>query len=104
MVKRLLISFGGGLFLFSVWAAAVVATSQDFVHEGPHGVWYSPVEAWGNFLIDVGWSRWISSLHPVPGLLLGAAALFGPFVLALSAAFHLATRLLHSLMAARKFR
>lgn len=102
MMKQLLISFGGGLLLLCVWGAIVVVTSQDFAHEGPHGVWASPVEAWGRFLIDIGWSRWVSSLSPAPKILLGVTMLLGPFVLALSLVFHLATWLLRRIIAARK--
>lgn len=104
MMKQLLTSFGGGLLLLCLWGAIVVATSQDFEHEGPNSVWFSPVEAWGRFLIDIGWSRWISSLSPLPRYLLGFTMLLGPFVLALSAVAHLAIRLLSGMAAARKFR
>jgi hypothetical protein len=103
-MKRLLISFGGGLLLLCLWGAVVVATSQDFAHEGPNSVWFSPVEAWGRFLRDIGWSRLISSLDPVPGFLLGVTVLLGPFVLALSAVAHLAEWLLSRMTAAQKFR
>jgi hypothetical protein len=103
-MKQLLISFGGGLLLLCVWGAIVVATSQDFAHEGPHGLWASPVEAWGRFLIDIGWSRWVSSLSPAPRFLLGITMLLGPFVLALSVVAHLAARLLRRTVAARKLK
>ena len=102
-MKKLLISFGGGMLLLCVWGAVVVATSQDFAHEGPNSVWFSPVEAWGRILIDIGWSRWISSLDPIPKYLLGFTMLLGPFVLALSAVAHLAGRLLSRVVAVRKF-
>ena len=103
MLKQLLISFGGGLLLLCLWGVIVVATSQDFAHEGPNSVWFSPVEAWSRFLLDIGWSRWISSLSPIPSLILGLTMLLGPFVLALSAVAHLAVRLLRGMVAARKF-
>jgi hypothetical protein len=103
-MKRLLISFGGGMLLLCVWGAVVVATSQDFAHEGPHGVWSSPVEAWGRFLIGIGWSRWLLTLNPIPRYLLGVTMLLGPFVLALSAVAHLAAWSLRRMMSARKFR
>ncbi|HEX8098520.1 MAG TPA: hypothetical protein VF507_10805 [Pyrinomonadaceae bacterium] len=103
-MKRLLISFGGGLLLLCVWGAVVVATSQDFAHEGPHGFWMTPVEAWGRFLFDIGWSRWVSSLSLIPRYLLGITMLLGPFVLALSAVAHLAAWSLRRMVAARKFR
>jgi hypothetical protein len=103
-MKQLLISFGGGLLLLCVWGAIVVATSQDFAHEGPNSVWASPVEAWSRFLIDIGWSRWISSLGPIPGYLLGITMLLGPFLLALAAVAHLAARLLRRMIAARKLK
>lgn len=103
-MKRLLISFGGGLLLLCVWGAIVVATSQDFAHEGPDSVWFSPVEAWSRFLHDIGWARWISSLGLIPELILGFTMLLGPFVLALSVVAHLAVRLLRGMVAAQKFR
>ena len=103
-MKRLLISFGGGMLLLCVWGAVVVATSQDFAHEGPHGVWASPVEAWGRFLINVGWSRWLLQLSPIPRYLLAVTILLGPFVLVLSAVAHLAAWSLRRMMSARKFR
>jgi hypothetical protein len=101
-MKQLLISFGGGLLLLCIWGAIVVATSQDFAHEGPHGVWASPVEAWGRFLIDIGWSRWVSSLSPIPKLVLGVTMLLGPFVIALSAVAHMTVWLLRRMVAPRK--
>ena len=104
MLKQLLVSFGGGLLLLCVWGAVVVATSQDFPHEGPNSVWFSPVEAWSRFLIDVGWSGWVSSLSPIPRYLLAVTVLLGPFVLALSVVAHLAARLLHRMTAAPKFK
>ena len=104
MMKQLLISFSGGLLLLCVWGAIVVATSQDFAHEGPHGFWSSPVEAWSRVLIDIGWSRWVSSLSPVPRFLLGVTVLPGPFVLALSVVAHLAALLLRRMRLARKLR
>ena len=103
-MKQLLISFGGGLLLLCVWGAVVVATSQDFAHEGPNSVWFSPVEAWGRFLIDIGWTRWVSSLSLAPRYLLGVTMLLGPFVLALSIVAHLAAWLLRRMIAARKLR
>lgn len=103
-MKRLLISFGGGLTLLCVWGAIVVATSKDFAHEGPDSVWFSPVEAWSRVLRDIGWSRLISSLSPTPELILGFTMLFGPFVLALSALAHAAAWSLRRVAAARKFR
>ncbi|HEX8456785.1 MAG TPA: hypothetical protein VF656_05620 [Pyrinomonadaceae bacterium] len=103
-MKQLLISFGGGVLLLCVWGAVVVATSQDFAHEGPHGFWFTPVEAWSRVLIDAGWSRWFSWLAPFPRLLLGAAILLGPFVLALSVLAHLSSWLLRRMMSRRKFR
>lgn len=103
-MKQLLVSFGGGLLLLCLWGAIVVATSQDFPHEGPNSVWFSPVEAWSRFLIDIGWSRWISSLHPIPKYLLGFTMLFGPFLLALSVAAHMAICLLRRAVATQKFR
>jgi hypothetical protein len=104
MIKRLLISLGGGLLLLCVWGAIVVATSQDFAHEGPNSAWFSPIEVWSGFLRDIGWSRWISSLNPIPGYLLGFTMLLGPFVLALSGVVHLAAWLLRGVVAARKLR
>jgi len=103
-MKRLLVSFGGGLLLLCVWIAIGVATSQDFPHEGPNSVWFSPIHAWGDFLFDIGWSRRVSRLSPVPGFLLGITVLLGPFVLALSAVFDLAVWSLRRTTAARKFR
>lgn len=104
MLKQLLISFGGGLLLLCLWGAIVVATSQDFAHEGPNSIWFSPVEAWSRFLIDIGWSRWVSSLSPIPRYLLGFTMLLSPFVLALSVAAHLGAWLLRRMVAARKLR
>lgn len=103
-MKQLLNSFVGGLLLLCLWGAIVVATSQDFAHEGPDSVWFSPVEMWSRFLFDIGWSRWISSLGPIPELMLGLTMLLGPFVLALSAVAHLAVWLIRRMVAARKFR
>lgn len=106
-MRRLLVSFSGGLLLLCLWGAIVVATSQDFAHEGPDSVWFSPVEAWSRFLIDVGWSRQVSRvsrLSPIPGFLLGVTVLLGPFVLALSVVAHLAARLLRRVTAAPKFK
>ena len=103
-MKQLLISVGGGLLLLCVWGAVVFATSQDFAHEGPNSAWFSPVEAWGRFLDDIGWSRWLSSLSPIPGVLLGFTMLLGPFLLALSVVAHVAACLLRRMVAARKFR
>ena len=103
-MKQLLYSFGGGLLLLCVWGAVVVATSQDFVHEGPHGFWFSPIEAWSRVVIQMGWSRWLSLLGPVPEFLLGVTILLGPFVLALSALAYLAARLLRRMTAARNLR
>ena len=103
-MKQLLISFGGGLLLFCVWGAVVVVTSQDFAHEGPHGFWFSPVEAWSRVLISLGWSRWFLSLSPPLRLLPSAVILLGPFVLALSLIAHLAAWLLRRAVAARKFK
>lgn len=104
MMKQLLISFGGGLLLLCVWGAVVVATSQDFAHEGPHGFWMTPVEAWSRVLINAGWSRSFSWLTPFPRMLLGIAILLSPFVLVLSMVAHLASWLLRRMMAERKFR
>ena len=103
-MKHLLISFGGGLLLLCVWVAIGVATSRDFVHEGPNSPWFWPVEAWSRVLIETGWSRWVSSLSPAPRFLLGVMVLLGPFVLALSVVAHLAARLLRRLIPARKLR
>lgn len=103
-MKRLLVSFGGGLLLLCVWGAVVVATSQDFAHEGPDSVWFSPVEAWSRFLMDVGWSRRVSRLSPIPRYLLGFTVLLGPFVLALSVVAHLTLQLPRRMMAAPKFK
>ena len=103
-MKHILISIGGGLLLLCVWGAIVVATSQDFAHEGPNSVWFSPVEAWSRVLFDLGWARRVSSFSPILGLLLGVAMLLGPFVLALSAVARLAVWSLRRMMAARKFR
>ncbi len=102
-MKQLLISFGGGLLLLCVWGAIVVATSQDFAHEGPNSVWFSPVGAWGRVLADIGLSRQVSALPPAPRFLLGVTMLLGPFVLALSAVTHLAAPLLRRVVAVRKF-
>ena len=102
VIKQLLISFGGGLLLLCIWAAIVVATSQDFVHEGPHGVWATPVEAWGRVLVDIGWSRWLLSVSPIPRFILGVTMLLGPFVLALSAIVHLTIWSLRRMVSARK--
>jgi hypothetical protein len=104
MMKQLLISFGGGLLLLCVWGAIVVATSQDFAHEGPNSAWFSPVEAWGRVLDDIGWSRWVSSLNPIPRHLLGFTMLFGPLLLVLSVVAHLAACSLRRMAAARKLR
>lgn len=104
MLKQLLIGFGGGLLLLCVWGAIVVATSQDFTHEGPNSIWFSPVETWGRFLIDIGWSRWISKLHPVLRYLFGFTMLLGPFLIALSVVAHVAARLLRRMVATPKFR
>jgi hypothetical protein len=104
MMKQLLISFGGGLLLLCVWGAIVVATSQDFAHEGPNSVWFSPVEAWSRFLIDIGWARWISLLNPIPRYILGFTMLLGPFLLALSVVAHMVACLLRRMVATRKFR
>lgn len=93
-MKQLLISFGAGLLLLCIWGTIVVVTSQDFAHEGPNSVWALPVEAWSRFLIDVGWSGWISSLRPIPGVVLGVTMLLGPFVIALSAVAHMTIWLL----------
>jgi|GEM_PF-6737082 len=103
-MKQILTSFGGGLLLLCVWGAVVVATSQDFAHEGPNSVWFRPVEAWGGVLGDVGWSRRVSSFSPLLGLLLGVVLLLGPFVLALSVVAHLAIWWLSTMMTARKLR
>ncbi|MFL6228584.1 MAG: hypothetical protein ACJ741_07370 [Pyrinomonadaceae bacterium] len=104
MMKQLFISFGGGLLLLCLWGAIAVATSQDFAHEGPNSVWFSPVDAWGRVLFDIGWSRWVSSLSPLPKYLFGITMLLGPFVFALSVAVHLAARLLRKMTAAGKLR
>ena len=104
IMKQIFISLGSGLILLCLWAAIVVATSQDFVHEGPHGVWFSPIEAWGRFLYDIGWSRWLSSLNPVPAFLLGFTMLFGPFLLALSAVSYVALFSLRRMMTSPKLR
>ena len=103
-MKQLLISFGGGLLLLCVWGAIVVATSQDFAHEGPNSPWFSPVEAWSRVLMEIGWTRWLSSFSLVPRLLLGFSMLLGPFVLALSFVAYLATRLLRTVITARKLK
>ena len=103
-MKKILISIGGGLLLLCVWGAIVVATSQDFDHEGPNSVWFSPVEAWSRVLYDAGWVRRVSSFSPILGLLLGFTMLLGPFVLALSIVAHLAIRLLSTMMRTRKLR
>jgi hypothetical protein len=103
-MKQILISIGGGLLLLCVWGAIVVATSQDFAHEGPNSVWFWPVEAWSRVLIDAGWSRRVSTFSPILGLLLGVALLLGPFVLALSIVARLAVRLLSTMMTTRKLR
>jgi len=103
-MKQLLISFGGGLLLLCVWGVIVVATSQDFAHEGPNSVWFSPVEAWSGFLFYIGWPLWVSSLNPIPRYLLGFTMLLGPFLLALSVVAHMAACLLRRMAAARKFR
>lgn len=103
-MKQLLISLGGGLLLLCIWVAVGVATSHDFVHEGPNSPWFSPIDVWGRLLVEIGWSRWISSLSPVPGLILGFSMLLGPFVLALSVVAHLAMRLLRTVMTAQKLK
>ena len=102
VLKQLLISFGGGLLLLCIWATIIVATSQDFAHEGPHGVWASPLEAWSRFLIDSGWTRWVSSLSGIPKYVLAVTVMLGPFVLALSAVVHMTLWLLRRMMATRK--
>lgn len=104
VLKKLLVSFGGSLLLLCVWGAVVVATSQDFDHEGPDSVWFAPVEAWSRFLLDCGWTGWVSSLSPIPRYLLAVTMLLGPFILALSVVAHLAAQLLRRMTAARKFR
>lgn len=103
-MKQILNSFGGGLLLLCVWGAIVVATSQDFPHEGPNSVWFWPVEAWSGVLKDMGWARRVSTFSPILELLLGVVMLLGPFVLALSFVAHLAICWLSTMMTARKLR
>jgi hypothetical protein len=101
-MKKLLISFSGGLLLLCVWGAIVVVTSQDFAHEGPNSFWFSPVDAWSRVVVYTGWPEKVSSFSPVLGILLGAAMLLGPFILALSAAVHTALWSLRRMIAGRK--
>ena len=103
-MKKLLVSFSGGLFLLGVWSVIVVATSQDFAHEGPNSIWFSPVDAWSGVVIDTGWPAAAASLSPALGVLVGAAMLLGPFHLALSVAVYLSVALMRPKMPVRNLR
>ena len=104
LMKRLLVSFSGGLLLLCVWGVVVVATSQDFAHEGPNSIWFSPVDAWSGVVISTGWPKAAASLSPALGILVGAAMLLGPFHLALSVAVYLAVAFTRPEMPARNLR
>jgi hypothetical protein len=102
LLKRLLISFSGGLLLLCIWGVVIVATSQDFAHEGPNSVWFSPIEKWSQLLIDLGWTSRVSSFSPILMYPIQIAAIFGPFVLVFSAVAYLAANLMRKEMVARK--
>lgn len=104
LTKQLLISFSGGLLLLCVWGVIVVATSQDFIHEGPNSFWFSPVEVWGRVVVYTGLPKFVSSFSPSLAVLLGLLMLLGPFLLALSVVTHLAIWLPRKMLLARKLR
>jgi hypothetical protein len=78
--------------------------SQDFTHEGPNSSWYLPLDKWGRVVRYTGWSKSVSSFSPVLGVLLGAAMLLGPFLLALSVIAHPAIRSIGKMNIAKKLR
>ena len=102
LMKQLLISFSGGLLLLCIWGIVVVVTSQDFTHEGPNSICFSPVDAWSKFLIDVGWTHQVSSLRPILKYPIQVTAILGPFILILSAVVYLAIWLFRKKVVARK--
>src|SRR5687768_5795588 len=102
LMKQLLISFTGGLLLFCVWIAIVVLTSQDFKHEGPNSIWFSPVDASSQFLIDIGWTQHVSSLRPILRYPIQVTAILGPFIFILSAVVYLVIWLFRKKVVARK--
>jgi hypothetical protein len=93
LVKQILISLSGGSLLLCIWGAIVVMTSQDFAHEGPNSIWFSPIDAWSRVVVYIGWAKSVALFSPILGILLGITMLLGPFILALSVVVHLATML-----------
>jgi hypothetical protein len=100
--KQFLISFCGGVLLFCVWIAIGVVTSQDFDHEGPNSIWFSPIDAWSSYLGNIVWWRRFCSMFPNFKFLFQVAAILGPFVVTLSSVVHLAVWMLRKTRAARK--
>jgi hypothetical protein len=102
LVKQPLISFCGGLLLLLVWFVIIALTSQDFTHEGPNSIWFLPIDVWSQVIVYLGLIKSVSSFSPILGVLLGFVMLLSPFVLALSAVVHLASRFLRKMKVGRK--
>ena len=79
-MKRLLASFGFGVFALVAWVCIIVLTSQDFAHEGPNSAWAAPMDWWGGVLRRSGFSRLLGSLGSTGGLVVGFCVLFAPFI------------------------
>jgi hypothetical protein len=104
LVKQLLFSFSGALLLLCIWGVIVIMTSQDFVHEGPNSIWFSPIDAWSRVFVYIGWAKSVALFSPILGILLGITMLLGPFVLALSVVVHLATILMRKIINERELK
>jgi hypothetical protein len=79
-MKRLLVSFGFGVFVLVAWICIIVFTSQDFAHEGPNSAWAAPMDWWGGVMQRSSFSRLLKSLGSTGGLVVGFSVLFAPFI------------------------
>jgi hypothetical protein len=79
-MRRLLASFGFGVFVLVAWICIIVFTSQDFAHEGPNSALAAPMDWWAGVMQRSGFSSLLKSLGSTGGLVVGFSVLFAPFI------------------------
>jgi ABC-type transport system involved in multi-copper enzyme maturation permease subunit len=85
-MKRLFISLTCGIAILITWVALIIFTSQDFVHEGPNGLYAAPLYWWASILSDSVfhshlWHRVASRLPKLAEEIIMLSGLFVPFIL-----------------------
>lgn len=83
-MKRTLISLLCGLGALGVWGAIIVATSQDFSHEGPNSRYFAPIDLWARTYQTKEWNHACSELPFAVQIVVGVTALLGPFLMLFS--------------------